>query len=142
MRKAIDSATKVCMAISPIFLRMRSNSAIGLPNCLRSRANFTPISRQYFAPPIAPTPSFQRPMLRMLKAILCPWPIVPSTFSIGMVQSSRKSGQVELPRIPSLCSSGPMVSPGAPRSTRKAVNFSPSTLANTVKRSAKPALVM
>src|SRR5947207_786182 len=44
--------------------------------------------------------------------------------------------------MPSLCSSGPMVRPGALRSTRKPVNFSPSTLANTVNRSAKPALVM
>ncbi len=35
-----------------------------------------------------------------------------------------------------------MVRPGALRSTRNAVNFSPSTLANTVNRSAKPALVM
>src|SRR5678815_1091084 len=115
---------------------------MGLPNCLRSRANFTPSSRQYFAPATEPTPSFQRPMLRMLNAILCPCPIVPSTESIGMVQSSRNSGQVELPRMPSLCSSGPTVNPGALRSIRKAVNCSPSTLANTVNRSAKPALVM
>ena len=94
------------------------------------------------APPTAPTPSFQRPMFRMLKAILWPWPMSPSTLSTGIVQSSRKSGQVELPRMPSLCSSGPIVRPGALRSTKKPVNFSPSTLAKTVNRSAKPALVM
>ena len=32
--------------------------------------------------------------------------------------------------------------PFAPRSIKKPVNFSPSTLANTVNRSAKPAFVM
>ena len=47
------------MAISPIFLRMRSNSAIGLAELL-ALAYFTPISRMCFAPPVAPTPSFQR----------------------------------------------------------------------------------
>ena len=64
------------------------------------------------APPTAPTPSFKRPMLRMLKAILCPWPIVPSTASTGIVQSSRKSGQVELPRMPELVLLGPDRQPG------------------------------
>jgi len=34
------------------------------------------------------------------------------------------------------------VRPGVPRSTRKAVNFSPSTFAKIVKMSAKPAFVM
>jgi len=44
--------------------------------------------------------------------------------------------------MPSFCSSGPVETPGLVRSTRKAVKCSPSTLANTVKRSANPALVM
>ena len=107
VRKAIDSPTKVWVAMSPIFLRMRSNSAMGLPNCLRSVAYLIPSSRQYLDPPTPPTPSFQRPMFRMLKAILWPWPIVPSTLSAGTTQSSRIRGQVLLPRMPSLCSSGP-----------------------------------
>ncbi len=41
-----------------------------------------------------------------------------------MTQFDRMSGQVELPRMPSLCSSLPMVKPGVPFSTRKAVSFS------------------
>ena len=44
--------------------------------------------------------------------------------------------------MPILCSSGPTVSPGVPRSTTKAVNCSPSTLAKTTNTSAKAALVM
>jgi len=41
-----------------------------------------------------------------------------------------------------LCSSPPIENPGKDFSTRKAVNFSPSILAKTVNRSAKPALVI
>src|SRR5207237_1153143 len=41
------------------------------------------------------------------------------------------AGVVELPRIPSLCSSRPWVNPGVPRSTIRAVNFVPSTLRKT-----------
>src|SRR5439155_7722383 len=50
--------------------------------------------------------------------------------------------QVEEPRMPILCSSAPTENPGKVRSTKNAVNFSPSTLAKTVNRSAKPALVI
>jgi hypothetical protein len=42
---------------------------------------------------------------------------------------------------PILCSSRPKLTPGVVRSTRNAVNCSPLSLANTVNRSAKPALV-
>jgi hypothetical protein len=51
-------------------------------------------------------------------------------------------GQVEDPRMPSLCSSPPIEKPGKFLSTRNAVNFSPSILAKTVNRSAKPAFVI
>ncbi len=44
--------------------------------------------------------------------------------------------------MPILCSSAPMENPGNVFSTRNAVNFSPSTLAKTVNKSAKPALVI
>src|SRR3954470_5708570 len=52
------------------------------------------------------------------------------------------SGVVEEPSSPSLCSSLPLLTPGKPRSTMKAENASPSTLAKTMKRSAKPPLVI
>jgi len=78
----------------------------------------------------------------MLKAILCPRPISPSTFSTGTRASSKYSGHVDEPRMPILCSSGPTVNPGVSRSTMKPVNFSPFTLANTTNTSAKAALVM
>jgi hypothetical protein len=44
--------------------------------------------------------------------------------------------------MPSFFSSGPVESPALVRSTRNAVKWSPSTFANTVKRSAKAAFVM
>src|SRR5262249_46231236 len=66
----------------------------------------------------------------------------PRTFSTGTQQSFRMIGQVEDPRMPILCSSAPTENPGKLRSTRNAVNFSPSTFANTVKRSANPAFVI
>ena len=44
--------------------------------------------------------------------------------------------------MPSLCSSAPTEKPGVSRSTMNAENFSPSILANTVKTSAKPPLVI
>ena len=120
VRKAIDSAdVDLGGDVADLLAdRDRTRRSACRTACARC-AYLTPSSRQYLAPPIAPTPSFQRPMLRMLKAILWPCPIVPSTFSAGTAQSSRMSGQVELPRMPSLCSSGPTVRPGALRSTRK-----------------------
>ena len=78
----------------------------------------------------------------MLKAILWPLPISPSTFSTGTLQSSKMRGVVELPRIPSLCSSRPWENPGVPRSTIIAVNFSPSILGKTTYTSAKPPFVI
>src|SRR5579883_92736 len=59
-----------------------------------------------------------------------------------MVQSERIRGQVDEPRIPSLCSSAPTEKPGVPRSIRNAENFSPLTLAKTVNRSANPLFVI
>ena len=47
-------------------------------------------------------------------------------------------GVVDEPCRPILCSSLPELTPGKPRSTMNAVNCSPSTLAKTMNRSAKP----
>ena len=55
---------------------------------------------------------------------------------------SRVSARVELPLMPSLCSSAPVLKPASVFSTMKALNFRPSTLAKTTKTSAKPALVI
>ena len=51
-------------------------------------------------------------------------------------------GVVEEPCSPILCSSLPELTPGNARSTRKAVNCSPSTFAKTTIRSAKPPLLI
>ena len=56
----------------------------------------------------------------------------PSRFAAGILQSCSTSGQVDEPRMPSLCSSAPTVRPGVSRSIRNAENFSPSILAKTV----------
>jgi len=50
----------------------------------------------------------RRPTFKMLKAILWPLPISPRTFSTGTLQSSKMSGVVELPRMPS----APLGEPG------------------------------
>src|SRR6266700_5775409 len=93
-------------------------------------------------PPTHIAPSLNRPTFKMLKAITCPLPVSPSRFSTGTLQSLRMMGQVDDPRIPILCSSAPTENPGKVLSTRNAVNFSPLILANTVNRSANPALVI
>ena len=77
----------------------------------------------------------------MLKATLWPSPIVPSTFSTGTCTLSSINTVVDEPSSPSFFSSAPLTTP-MPRSTMKAVNFSPSTLAKIVKTSANPPLVI
>src|SRR3982751_4338109 len=52
------------------------------------------------------------------------------------------SGQVDEPRMPSLCSSAPTENPGVLRSMMNAENFSPSILAKTTKTSANPLLLI
>ena len=93
-------------------------------------------------PPWLPTPSLNRPMFRMPKAILWPLPISPSRRSLGMRQFSRITVRVELPLMPSFFSSAPVLMPGSVFSTMKALNCWPSTLAKITKTSAKPALVI
>ena len=116
--------------------------AMGRRNCSRSLAYWRATARQSLAAPTEPAPSLKRPMLRMLNAILWPCPTWPSTLPAPTRASSRITWRVDEPRMPSFFSSGPVESPGVLRSTRKAVKCSPPTLAKTVKRSAKPALVM
>ena len=94
------------------------------------------------AAPVAAAQSFSLPMFSILKAMMWPLPISPSRLSLGITQFSKKSCLVLDPLIPILCSSSPKVRPGVPRSTMNALNLSPSTLANTVNTSAKPALVI
>ncbi len=53
-----------------------------------------------------------RPTFRMLNAMRWPLPISPSRFSAGTFTSSNDSAQVDEPRMPSLCSSGPTTRPG------------------------------
>ncbi len=122
------------------FSRIRPNSEMGLPKAFRSLAYGAASATTLRQPATQVTPSLSRPMLRMLKAMRCPLPISPSRLPTGIRASSKMSGRVELPRMPILCSSGPVVNPGASFSTMKALNFSPSTLAKTMKTSAKPAL--
>ena len=69
-------------------------------------------------------------------------PLTAAELSDGTLQSFKMMGQVDEPRMPILCSSAPTEKPGKVFSTRNAVNFSPSTLAKTVNRSANPALVI
>src|SRR5579864_1783375 len=81
-------------------------------------------------------------MFRVLKAMTAPLPISPSRFSLGTRQSLRMMGVVDDPRMPIFFSSAPDWKPGELRSTMKAENFSPSTLAKMMYTSAKPPLVI
>jgi hypothetical protein len=120
------------MAISPIFSLTSPKSVIDLPNAVRPFPYCTAAPRASFDPPVVPAPSLKRPMLRMLKAILCPFPISPSRFSFGITASCRIRGRVELPLMPVFFSSAPRLTPGEPLSMMKAVKCSPSTLANVM----------
>ena len=123
------------------FCLIRPNSAIALPNCRRSFAYLTEWLSAVRTPDMFRAPSFTRPKFSTLKATLCPWPIVPRTFSAGTFTLSSISAVVDEPSRPSLISSRPETTP-MPRSTRNAVNASPFTFAKIVNRSAKPPLVI
>ncbi len=128
--------------ISPSLCLMAPKVAIATPNCLRDVAYFAASARASLAPPEVMAPSLKRPKLSTLKATLWPLPISPSTASAGTFTSCSRTGVVEEPWRPILCSSLPEDTPGHARSTMKAVNCSPSTLAKTMKTSAKPPLVI
>ncbi len=147
VRYATDSSAQVCEVIAAILSLMSPNSPMFRPKALRSIARSIDIwmSRLH-----APTELVARESLPTLSTSIAtrkPRPGSPSTFSAGTRTSSKKSEVVEEPRIPSLCSSGPLRTPW-PRSTRKAVSRglwpSPGALvrAKTVNRSAKAPLVV
>ena len=142
VRYAMASPVKIPAAMLASFSRINPKSAITFPNALRCLAYAIAPSMQLRAEPTHAAPSLNRPTLRTLKAMWCPLPISPRTFSAGTSQSFRIRGQVEEPRIPILCSSAPTENPGNFRSTIKAVNRSPSALANTMNRPANPAFVI
>ena len=123
------------------FCLIRPNSAIALPNWRRSFAYFTAWFSAMRTPDMLRAPSFTRPKFSTLNATLCPWPIVPRTFSTGTFTLSSISAVVDDPSSPSLISSRPLTTPML-RSTRNAVNLSPPTLAKIVNRSAKPPFVI
>jgi len=105
---------------------------MGWPKAVRELPYSAAVPTASFAPPTVIAPSLKRPMLRMLKAILWPFPISPSWFSFGITASVRMSGVVLLPLMPAFFSSAPTLTPGIPFSTTKAVKCSPSTLANVM----------
>ena len=120
---------------------------MGRPNARRSAHRSTAILRTRLQRPSAPLASTKRPPFSTSIATLKPRPGSPSTCVPGTNTSSKNTSVVELPRMPSLCSGGPLFRP-LPRSTRKAVmrGLAPSSAgdvrANTVKRSANPPLVI
>ena len=97
------------------------------------------IPRAWDAIPILP-PS------RVFIASLKPLPSLPRRFSLGILQSSKISSQVEEPLIPILSSGSPTVNPGVPLSTMKAeIPWFPldlSVIAMITNTSANPAFVI
>ena len=112
------------------------------PNAALSFVYLDEIPSTALHPPRHPAPNVKRPELSVLNATMWPRPISYSRFSLGIAAFSKKSGTVELPRMPILFSSAPTEKPGVPRSTMNAENSSPSTFANTVNTSAKPPFVI
>jgi len=141
------SSAKVSAIIVAILSLMRPNSPMGRPNALRSWTRWDAILMRRLHPPTQPLASPSRPLFSTSIATLKPRPFSPRTLAAGTFTSSKKSSVVELPRMPSLCSLGPLFTPHA-RSTMKAVilGFVPSSAddvrANTVKTSAYPPLVI
>src|SRR3984957_12529392 len=130
------------MHISPSLAWIRPNWSIDFPKATRSREYFAACSSAFLEPPMQETPRVWRPALSGLNATMWPRPISCRRFSFGMRAFSKNRGTVELPRMPILFSSAPMVNPGVLRSTTKAENLSPSTFAKTMKTSANPPLVI
>ena len=95
------------------------------------------------APPPHIAPSLKRPKFSTLNAILWPLPTSPSRFSAGtlhVLQQHRRRRRAVQPHLVLFLAAAD--TPGNARSTMKAVKCSPSTLAKTMKRSAKPPLVI
>ncbi len=142
VRYNADSPTNTLIAISASLCLIAPKLEMGCLNCSLVLAYSTVPLNERLAPPIAAAHNFKRPMLRILKAILCPLPTSPNKFSTGTLQSWKYNCTVEEPLMPILCSSGPCVNPSVPLSTIKPVNLSPSTFAKTVYTCAKPPLVI
>ena len=95
------------------------------------------------APPITPPHNFILPIFKMFTAILNPFSLSYNKFSTGIFTSLKNTCLVEEPLIPIFFSSALRVIPGVSASTKNAVKFlSSSIFANTVKRLAKPPLVI
>ena len=105
---------------------------MGCPKAVRELAYSVAAPTASLAPALVMAPSLKRPTLRMLKAILWPFPISPRRFSFGITASARMRGLVLLPLMPVFFSSAPRLTPGIPFSTMKAVKCSPSTLAKVM----------
>ena len=98
--------------ISPSLCLIAPNVPIGTLNCLRVAAYFAASASDALAPPEAIAPSLNRPKLSTLNATLWPLPISPSTASAGILTSCSRTGVVDEPWSPILCSSLPDDTPG------------------------------
>ena len=81
------SPTKILIAISASLCLIAPKFAIGCLNCSLVFAYCTESVAALFEPPNAAAANFKRPIFKILKAILCPLPISPNTFSTGTLQS-------------------------------------------------------
>ena len=139
-------APSTFMAISAIMAWTISKEAIGLPNCTRTLAYSLQARKAASAMPTEIEPTKGRAASRVSMAMRKPWPSRPRRSSTGTKQSWKISSVVLEARIPILFSALPMVKPGVPLRTMKAVR--PRTLgvlrvlAKTTNTSAKAPLVI
>ena len=122
---------------------MAPNVEMGRLNCSRLFAYSTDCLMAILEPPNTPAANLILPMFKMFKAILKPSPRSPNKFSTGTFTLLKNTWRVDEPLIPIFFSSGFREIPSYDFSTKNALKFlSSSIFANTVKKSAKPALVI
>ena len=118
-RRVSRRAASSSVALSASIHWIAWKSAIGFPNCCRSRAYLVDASRAAWAMPQAWLAMPMRPPSRAIIAILKPPPSSPSRALSGTKQRSSVRGTVLEARSPILSSALPGFIPGFPRSTRK-----------------------
>src|SRR5882672_4257540 len=138
-RKTSKRAASSSVAMSAIIQRSAWNSAMGLPNALRSLAYAMLSSSAPRPSPTLSAPMVIRPLSRIFKVSTNPPPTSPMRRQSSTSTSSITSSAVSEERMPSFPCSGRCEKPFMPFSSRKAVTpfcrFSGSVRARTMKTS-------
>ncbi|MDI2022259.1 hypothetical protein PJL18_02792 [Paenarthrobacter nicotinovorans] len=114
------SSAKVVAAMKAIFLPTASCLPTGRPHCVRALDHSREIFRLHF-PAATQRPGMEsRPVLRVVRAILSPWPSRPSRFAAGTRTWWKRVTPFSMPRRPMKAFRFSTVMPGESISTTKA----------------------